>query len=162
MKKLVILPVLLLAATGCTNRQPIVIDTVTPAAQIEKELDIDVETIAKEVSELREEMNRGSARTDDMKKAERGQLNPEPDSILSKKVDMFWQGEVDLVLEKIAKDIGYKFTKKGVTKGFNPIVLVDAKQLRYIDILEDLGWQLSPYGHGLVVKEKAKVLQLYK
>lgn len=161
MKKLSILLIVLFTA-GCSNKQPIVIDTVTPAAQIEKELDMDVEMIAKEVSELREEMNRGTARTEAMKKAERGKLNPDSNSVLAKRVDLFWQGEVDLVLEKIAKDIGYKFTKKGVTKGFNPIVMVDAKQLRYIDILEELGWQLSPYGHGLIVKEKVKVLQLYK
>lgn len=161
MKKLLMLSMVLLTV-GCSNKQPIVIDTVTPAAQIEKELDMDVEMIAKEVSELREEMNRGTVRTEAIKKAERGKLNPDQGSVLSKRVDLFWQGEVDLVLEKIAKDIGYKFTKKGVTKGFNPIVMIDAKQLRYIDILEELGWQLSPYGHGLIVKEKAKVLQLYK
>lgn len=161
MKKLLMLSVVLLTV-GCSNKQPIVIDTVTPAAKIEKELDMDVEMIAKEVSELREEMNRGTVRTEAIKKAERGKLNPDQGSVLSKRIDLFWQGEVDLVLEKIAKDIGYKFTKKGVTKGFNPIVMIDAKQLRYIDILEELGWQLSPYGHGLIVKEKAKVLQLYK
>lgn len=149
-------------SVGCSKQQPIIIDKVTPAAKIEQNLDNNVNEISKEISELREEMNRGKPRTEDIIRAERGKLNPDASSVLAKKTSLVWEGEAEPVLKKIAKDLGYKFRTKGIPKGFSPNIVVRVKDVRYIDVLEEIGWQLSPYGNGLIVIERTKEIIYYK
>lgn len=163
MKKMILLlSACILPAVGCAKQQPIIVDSVTPAAKIEQSLDENVSQISQEISELREEMSRGKQRTEDIVKAERGKLNPDPSSVLAKKTSLIWEGEAEPVLKKIAKDLGYKFRTKGIPKGFNPNIVVKMRDVRYIDLLEEIGWQLSPYGNGLIVIERTKEIIYYK